>query len=192
MHRLYDYAPSLNCWKIRELFRRLKQPLELIPVSIFTGEGQTPEFLKMNPTGAVPVMVMPDGSTVAESNAILVVCAEGTQLMPPDTAGAGQDPAVAVLRAELSRAFARRAAALGAHRQDRTARSRSRRIPARPGDGRTRSSRSRACKIATLLPVNCRSPISRSMPMGIWRRRPGLDTTRSRIISPGCTRFERR
>ena len=82
MHRLYDYAPSLNCWKIRELFRRLKQPLELVPVSIFTGEGQTPEFLAMNPTGAVPVMVMPSGDIVAESNAILVMCAEGTVLLP--------------------------------------------------------------------------------------------------------------
>ncbi|MBL8893849.1 MAG: glutathione S-transferase family protein [Rhizobiales bacterium] len=90
MHRLYDYAPSLNCWKIRELFRRLKQPLELIPVSIFTGEGQKPEFLKMNPTGAVPVMVMPDGSTVAESNAILVVCGEGTKLMPTEAASRGK------------------------------------------------------------------------------------------------------
>ena len=90
MHRLYDYAPSLNCWKIRELFSRLRQPLELIPVSIFTGEGQRPEFLKMNPTGAVPLMVMPDGSTVAESNAILVVCAEGTQLMPRDMPARGK------------------------------------------------------------------------------------------------------
>lgn len=90
MHRLYDYAPSLNCWKIRELFRRLNQPLELIPVSIFTGEGQRLEFLKMNPTGAVPVMVMPDGSTVAESNAILVVCGDGTKLMPQDMPSRGK------------------------------------------------------------------------------------------------------
>lgn len=90
MHRLYDYAPSLNCWKIRELFRRLNQPLELIPVSIFTGEGQKPEFLKMNPTGAVPVIVMPDGSTVAESNAILAICAEGTALMPQDMPSRGK------------------------------------------------------------------------------------------------------
>ena len=81
MHRLYDYAPSLNCWKIRELFRRLRQPLELIPVSIFTGEGQKPEFLALNPTGAVPVIVMPSGETVAESNAILVMCAEGTPML---------------------------------------------------------------------------------------------------------------
>jgi len=90
MHRLYDYAPSLNCWKIRELFRRLKQPLELIPVSIFTGEGQKPEFLKMNPTGAVPVMVMPDGNAIAESNAILLACAEGTQLMPSEMPARGK------------------------------------------------------------------------------------------------------
>lgn len=90
MHRLYDYAPSLNCWKIRELFRRLRQPLELTPVSIFTGEGQTPEFLEMNPTGAVPVMVMPDGSTVAESNAILLVCAEDTRFMPMEMPARGK------------------------------------------------------------------------------------------------------
>lgn len=89
MYRLYDYAPSLNCWKIRELFRRLNRPLALTPVSIFTGEGQRPEFLKMNPTGAVPVMVMPDGNTVAESNAILAICAEGSALFPSDTRSRG-------------------------------------------------------------------------------------------------------
>ena len=82
MHRLYDYAPSLNCWKVRELFRRLKQPLELIPVSIFTGEGQKPEFLKMNPNHRVPVLVdhapVGGGESIAifESGAIMMYVAE--------------------------------------------------------------------------------------------------------------------
>jgi hypothetical protein len=51
MHRLYDYAPSLNCWKVRELFRRIRQPLELTPVSIFTGEGQRAGIPEHEPDG---------------------------------------------------------------------------------------------------------------------------------------------
>jgi glutathione S-transferase len=90
MYRLYDYAPSLNCWKIRELFRRLRRPLEIVPVSIFTGEGQSAAFLKMNPTGSVPVLVTPSGETIAESNAILVMCAEGTALVPSEPVARGR------------------------------------------------------------------------------------------------------
>jgi glutathione S-transferase len=81
---LYDYRPSQNGWKIRVLLGLLWQPYETREVSIFRGEGQTGAFLKLNPTGAVPVLQLEDGRTIAESSAILIYLAEGTQYLPAD------------------------------------------------------------------------------------------------------------
>jgi glutathione S-transferase len=44
----------------------------------------------MNPTGAVPLMVMPNGNTIAESNAILAVCAEGSRYCPSEMPARGK------------------------------------------------------------------------------------------------------
>jgi glutathione S-transferase len=43
--RLYDYGPSQNCFKVRLLAAHLGLALEIVPVSIFKGEGASPEFL---------------------------------------------------------------------------------------------------------------------------------------------------
>jgi glutathione S-transferase len=53
-------------------------------ISIFEGESRTEAFLALNPAGAVPVLEIEDGRTVAESNAILVYLAEGTPFLPTD------------------------------------------------------------------------------------------------------------
>jgi GST-like protein len=50
-------------------------------VDLSKGEAKTPEFLKMNPSGAIPVLVDKDGGktvTVAQSGAILLYLAEKT------------------------------------------------------------------------------------------------------------------
>ena len=82
MLTLYDYLPSQNAWKIRLLLSHLERPYNQNMVSIFEGEGQHASFLAKNPTGAVPVLQLDDGTTVAESNAILVYLATGTQYFP--------------------------------------------------------------------------------------------------------------
>jgi glutathione S-transferase len=51
-------------------------------VSIFEGEGRTPEFLALNPTGRVPAIRLADGRALAESNAILAFLADGTRYLP--------------------------------------------------------------------------------------------------------------
>ena len=54
--RLYDYGPSQNCFKVRLLAAHLGVALEIVPVSIFKGEGASPEFLAKNPMGTVPLL----------------------------------------------------------------------------------------------------------------------------------------
>ncbi len=82
MITLYDYLPSQNAWKIRCLLNQLEQPYTQTFISIFEGEGQNAEYLKINPTGAVPAISMADGTTLAESNAILMYLADTTEFLP--------------------------------------------------------------------------------------------------------------
>jgi glutathione S-transferase len=84
MLRLYDYAGSGNCYKVRLLLAQLGREYERVPVDIFAGESTTPEHLARNPAGRTPVLELPSGETIAESNAILLYLAEGTPLMPDD------------------------------------------------------------------------------------------------------------
>ncbi len=84
MYTLYDYLPSRNAWKIRLLLNHLGLPYSTIPVSIFEGEARKPEFLRLNPSGRVPVLVLDDGRSIAESNAILGLLAEGSAYLPQD------------------------------------------------------------------------------------------------------------
>jgi len=84
MLTLFDYLPSQNAWKVRLLLNHLGLAYRTVPVSIFEGEGQTPEFRCINPTGAVPAIQLDDGRVLAESNAILAYLAEGTPYLPSD------------------------------------------------------------------------------------------------------------
>jgi len=84
MLTLYDYLPSQNGWKIRLLLNQLNQTYQQKFVSIFEGEGRTRDYLAINPTGAVPALQLEDGSTIAESNAILVYLAYDTTFYPSD------------------------------------------------------------------------------------------------------------
>jgi glutathione S-transferase len=81
---LYDYLPSQNGWKIRVLLGLLKISYRSHLVSIFEGESRSEHFLKLNPAGAIPVLEIEDGRTIAESNAVLAYLAEGTPFLPAD------------------------------------------------------------------------------------------------------------
>ena len=48
------------------------------------GETRTPDFLRLNPAGQVPLVVLEDGRTLAQSNAIMLYLAEGSDLIPAD------------------------------------------------------------------------------------------------------------
>jgi glutathione S-transferase len=84
MLTLFDYLPSQNAWKVRLLLNHLGLPYRSVPVSIFEGEGQREDYLRINPTGTVPAIRLDDGRTLAESNAILAYLADGTAYLPSD------------------------------------------------------------------------------------------------------------
>jgi glutathione S-transferase len=84
MLTLYDYLPSRNAWKVRQLLAHLDVPYRSVIVSIFEGAGRDPAFLALNPSGRVPVLQLEDGRALAESNAILAYLADGTAYLPGD------------------------------------------------------------------------------------------------------------
>jgi glutathione S-transferase len=82
MLRLYDFLESGNGFKVRLLLNQLGIACERVEVDILRGGTRTPEFLRINPNGRIPVLVLEDGTCLAESNAILFHLAEGTELLP--------------------------------------------------------------------------------------------------------------
>jgi glutathione S-transferase len=90
MITLYDYLPSQNGWKVRQMLRHLALPHRVELVSIFEGAGRRPEYLAVNPTGAVPAIRLDDGRVLAESNAILVYLAHGTRWLPTEAFAAAK------------------------------------------------------------------------------------------------------
>ena len=82
--RLYDYAASCNCYKVRLLLANLQRAYERVPVDIFDGETLTDEYARMNPGRTTPVLETDDGRFLPESNAILVYLAQGTEYLPED------------------------------------------------------------------------------------------------------------
>ncbi len=83
MHRLYDFLESGNGYKVRLLLAHLGIPFERIEVDFVGTERGAPEaFRAVNPTGRIPAMVLDDGETLWESNAIQWYFAEGTRFLP--------------------------------------------------------------------------------------------------------------
>ena len=82
--RLYDYAASCNCYKVRLLLAQLDREYERVPVDIFAGDTLTDEYAAMNPARTAPVLETDDGRFLPESAAILFYLAEGTPFLPDD------------------------------------------------------------------------------------------------------------
>ena len=69
--RLYDYAASCNCYKVRLLLALLDRPYERVPVDIFDGDTLTEAFGRMNPSRSTPVLQIAADRCLIESNAIV-------------------------------------------------------------------------------------------------------------------------
>jgi glutathione S-transferase len=85
MIKIYGMTGSGNCYKPRLLLAKLGKPFEHIEVSSQNGGTRSPEYLAKNPNGMVPLLELPDGRLLAESNAMLLHLAEGTRLLPADS-----------------------------------------------------------------------------------------------------------
>ena len=84
MYRLYEFPDSGNCYKIRLLLTLLGEDFERVFVDIMAGETRTPEFLRKNPAGRIPVLQIGAGDFLPESNAALWYLSEGTDFLPDD------------------------------------------------------------------------------------------------------------
>jgi len=82
--RIYGDSISGNCLKVKWTAERLGLDYEWIEIDLLKGETRTPQFLAINPAGQVPVVILSDGRPLAQSNAILLHLAEGSDLIPAD------------------------------------------------------------------------------------------------------------
>lgn len=75
---------SPNGHKISIALEELGTPYRVNPVSVFTGEGQSQEFLAINPNGKIPVIRdSATGQVLTESNAILLYLADQSGKLIP-------------------------------------------------------------------------------------------------------------
>jgi glutathione S-transferase len=84
MYTLYSMQRSGNSYKVRLALAHLDVPYRLVEIDILKGESHTPDFLKKNPNGQVPLLEVAPGRYLAESNAILWYVAGGTPIAPDD------------------------------------------------------------------------------------------------------------
>jgi glutathione S-transferase len=107
---LYDSGISGNCYKVRLLFSLLGIEYERREVDVIDRSGRAELLGGLNPGLRVPTLVLDDGWPLAESDAILVYFAEGTEYLPADRYARAQalqwmffeqyshEPSIAVLR----------------------------------------------------------------------------------------------
>jgi glutathione S-transferase len=81
---LYGDSISGNCYKLQLACAQLDIDYTWHEIDILAGESRTEKFLAMNPNGRVPLMALPDGRYLSESNAILCYLADGSMLAGDD------------------------------------------------------------------------------------------------------------
>jgi glutathione S-transferase len=82
--RIYGDSISGNCHKVKWTADYLGLRYDWIETDILKSQSRTPQFLAMNPAGQVPTVVLDDGRPLAQSNAIILHLAEGSDLTPAD------------------------------------------------------------------------------------------------------------
>ena len=79
--KLYDFASSPNCQRVKVVLAEKKLPFEAIPIDLRKGDQKKPDFLKLNPHGKVPVII--DGETVLFESCIINEYLEEKYPEPP-------------------------------------------------------------------------------------------------------------
>jgi glutathione S-transferase len=83
--RLYGDSRSGNCYKAALILSLTGRTFEWIETDVMQGATRTVKFLAMNPNGRVPLLQLPDGPYLAESNAMLLHLSENTGYLPADS-----------------------------------------------------------------------------------------------------------
>jgi glutathione S-transferase len=81
---LYDSAISGNCYKVRLLLSKLEIEFERQELSVFDRSDRPDVLGGLNPALRVPTLVLDDGRSLGESNAILWYLGDGTEWVPAD------------------------------------------------------------------------------------------------------------
>jgi glutathione S-transferase len=82
--KIYGDLNSGNCLKVKWVCDYLSRAYTWVAVDTLKGESRTADFLKVNPWGQVPAVVLDDGRTLAQSNAIIRYVARDSDLVPAD------------------------------------------------------------------------------------------------------------
>jgi glutathione S-transferase len=88
--KIHGDRNSGNCLKVKFVCDKLALPYAWIEIDTMKGGSRTPEFLRLNPWGQVPIVEFDDGRTLAQSNAIIRYLARGSDLIPADAFAAAQ------------------------------------------------------------------------------------------------------
>jgi glutathione S-transferase len=83
-YTLYGDSRSGNCYKPALLMRLTGQLFDWVETTVMSGHTRSAEFLLLNANGKVPLLQFPDGRCLAESNAMLLHLARGTDWFPMD------------------------------------------------------------------------------------------------------------
>lgn len=72
MMKIYEHEGFPNPTRIRIAVaeKAVEDQVEFVAVDVLAGDHKTAEFLKLNPSGTVPVLELEDGTTIAECTAI--------------------------------------------------------------------------------------------------------------------------
>ena len=81
---VYGDHRSGNCLKVKWVGDHLNIPYNWRETDVLTGQTRTAEFLAINPAGQVPTLIGEDGRIIAQSNAIMMYLASGSDLIPGD------------------------------------------------------------------------------------------------------------
>ena len=82
--KIYGDSRSGNCYKIQLLCSEMGVDYNWEEVDIIAGDTRTPQFLAMNANGKIPLLALPDGRYLPESNAILFYLADGSEFFAGD------------------------------------------------------------------------------------------------------------
>ena len=111
--KIYGDINSGNCLKVKWVCDRLALPYTWIDIDTRKRESRTPQFLRLNSAGQVPVIEFDDGRALAQSNAIIRYLARGSDLIPADAFAAAKmdewlfweqyshEPTIAVCRFQM-------------------------------------------------------------------------------------------
>ena len=82
---IYGDPISGNCLKVKGPAERLGIAYEWGDVDVRGGDARTPAFRRLNPAAQAPTVLLSDGRMLAQSNAIILHLAEGSELIPTDS-----------------------------------------------------------------------------------------------------------